>query len=334
MALRHAAFDMAAYLSQLSAQGKQRGYKEVVYKQTPQGELRIYFAMPADWSPNDKRPALVFFYGGGWSGGDVFSDGWVAEHFTKCGVVVGLVDYRVRNRQGVMLDKCAEDARSAVRWVRANCQDLGVDPECIIAGGGSAGGHIAGCTAVIDAPNADTDDLRVSCIPNGLILFYPVASLVDGSRAKAFQQMLGADLALKLSPARNVTRSWPPTVLFSGTSDRNLANGILLHNNAKEAGVMVELYVEEGAGHGVLPTGPMDVSWLQYAADFFIRAGVIDKGTQNETPSGTLKKYNGEPVETIQTTPNADSTRMKVKRHAGKTKPTRPAPASENTGKP
>ena len=164
-------FDMAAYLSQLSAEGKQRGYKEFVYKQTPQGELRIYFAMPTGWSPNDKRPALVVFFGGGWSGGNVFSSTWVAEHFTKRGVVVGLADYRVRKRQGVMLDKCAEDARSAVRWVRGNCKNLGVDPARIIAGGGSAGGHIAACTAIRDAPNSDTDDLRISCAPNGLLLY-------------------------------------------------------------------------------------------------------------------------------------------------------------------
>ena len=92
-------FDMATYLSQLSAQGKERGYKEFVYKQTPQGELRIYFAMPTGWSSSDKRPALVFFYGGGWSGGNVFSNTWVAEHFTKRGLVVGLEHGHTSRRQ-------------------------------------------------------------------------------------------------------------------------------------------------------------------------------------------------------------------------------------------
>src|SRR5437868_9283905 len=195
-----ASFDMASYLAALSAEGKERGYKEFVYKQTPQGELRMYFAMPAGWSPSDKRPVMVFFFGGGWTGGRVFACVKEAEHFAMRGVVVGLAVYRVRNRQGVMLDKCAEDARSAVRWVRANCQKLGADPERLIAGGGSAGGHIAACTAIANAPNSDTDDLDVSSIPNALLLYYPVASLVDGSRAGAFQRLLGDDLAAKLSP--------------------------------------------------------------------------------------------------------------------------------------
>src|SRR3954453_757641 len=105
-------FDMASYLASLSAEGKQRGYKEFVYKEAPQGELRIYFKMPADWSPSDKRRVLIFFFGGGWTGGKVFSGAKEADHFSQRGVVVGLADYRVRNRQGVMLDECAEDARS------------------------------------------------------------------------------------------------------------------------------------------------------------------------------------------------------------------------------
>lgn len=312
-----ASFDMAAYLAELSAEGKEHGYREFVYKQTPQGELRIYFAMPAGWSPDDSRPALVFFYGGGWSGGKVFACVREAEFFAKRGVVVGLADYRVRKRHGVTPDKCAEDARSAVRWVRANSKTLGIDPERIIAGGGSAGGHIAACTAIPDAPNSDTDDLHVSCIPNGLLLYYPVASLVDDSRAGAFKRLLGEELALKLSPARHATKSWPPTVMFSGTADIELPNGILLHNNAKAAGVSFELYLAQGRGHGIVNAAPRDFGWLQYAADFFQRTRLIDPMAAPETPPEALQKYNGEPVEKIFVKPDGDSSKARRKRSAG-----------------
>lgn len=307
-------FDMASYLAALSAEGKKRGYKEFVYKKTPQGELRIYFALPADWAPKDKRPALIFFSGGGWSGTNVFSCAKVAEHFAKLGVVVGLADYRVRKHHGVKLDKCAEDARSTVRWLRANCKDLGVDPGRVIAGGGSAGGHIAACTAISDAPNSDTDDLKVSCIPNGLLLYYPVASLVDDRRANGFKQMLGGELALALSPARHVTKSWPPTVLFSGTADIELANGILLHNKAKEAGVNIEMYVIEGGGHGVVNTESRDSGWRECAADFFMRAGMIDKKGVPAILPKELRKYNGEPVEKIMSKPEGTPSKPGRKR--------------------
>jgi acetyl esterase/lipase len=200
--------------------------------------------------------------------------------------------------------------------VRANCAKLGADPGRLIVGGGSAGGHIAACTAVTDAPNSDTDDLRVSCIPNALLLYYPVASLVDGNRAFAFQRLLGDDLAKKLSPARNVIKAWPPTVMFSGTADIELRNGILLHNKAKEAGVNFELYLAEGHGHGVARTAPRDFSWLRYSSDFFMRAGVIARGPSPEVLSGDLRKYNGEPVEKVFAKPDGNPSQPGRKRGA------------------
>src|SRR5436190_15681330 len=292
-------FDAQSYLTDLSAEGKQRGYPEFTYKQTPEGELRIYFKMPEGWTAQDKRPVLVFFFGGGWSGGSPFACVREAEHFAKEGVVVGLADYRVRNRQGTMLDKCAEDARSAVRWVLANSAKLGVDTARVIVGGGSAGGHIAACTAGADAPNSDTDDLKISCMPDALLLYYPVASLVDGGRSFAFRRLLGDDLATKLSPVQNVTPSWPPTVMFSGTADIEMANGILLHDKAQAAGVKFELYLAEGHGHGVARTEPRDFAWLDYASDFFARTGFMEKPAAPAVLSGDLKKYTGQQIPAV-----------------------------------
>ena len=290
-------FDMGAYLAGLSAEGRRRGYEEFTYKETPEGELRMYVATPAGRAATDRLPALIFFSGGGWAGTNVFSCAKVAEHFAHLGVVVGLADYRVRKHHGVTPDQCAEDARSAVRWVRAHGKDLGVDPGRVLVGGGSAGGHIAACTAIPDAPDSPTDDLRVSCIPDGLLLYYPVASLVDGRRANGFKRLLGPDLALKLSPARHATRAWPTTVLFTGTADIELANGILLHDRARAAGATFELYVIEGGGHGVIPTGPREHRWLQPAGDFFMRVGLIDKKPLPEPLPKEWRKYDGGPAE-------------------------------------
>jgi len=326
--------DMAAYLAQLSEKGKERGTKEFTYKRTPQGELRVYFAMPPDWSPGDRRPAVVFFYGGGWSGGNVFSFDEQSEYFAKCGVVAGMADYRVRTRHGVTPDKCVEDARSLVRWVRANGKTLGVDPNRVIAGGGSAGGHIAACTALLDAPDSDTDDLRVSCIPNGLILCYPVASLVDDTRADGFKQVLGSEMADKLSPARHVTKSWPPTVLFFGNTDRLLANGILLHNKAREADVPCELYLAAGQGHGFVNMAPWNYVSAKRAADFFMRAGVLDKAPLPAAPPGELKKYNGEPVEKVYVKTNGNPSKPMRDSRAGKKPPEKSAPTPEERSLP
>jgi acetyl esterase/lipase len=312
-------FNMAAYLEQLSSKAQQRGYKEFVYKQTPQGELRVYFSMPKDWSPDDRRPVVVFFYGGGWSGGNVFSYDEQSEYLAKCGCVSGMADYRVRTRHGVTPDKCVEDARSLVRWLRANRQKLGIDPNRVITGGGSAGAHVAACTAILDAPNSETDDLKVSCIPNGLMLCFPVASLVDDFRAEAFKQALGEELSLKLSPARQVTKSWPPTILFFGNTDRLLPNGILLYDQVRQAGVAAELYLADGQGHGFVNIAPWNYVSSKCAADFFMRSGILEKAVLPETPPGELKKYQGEPIEKVYVKTPGNPTRIRLKSRGGKT---------------
>ena len=159
--------------------------------------------MPAGWSPHDKRPAVIFFYGGGWSGGNVFSFDEQAAYFARCGVVAGMADYRVRMWHGVTPVQCVEDAAERRAVGGAHGKTLGVDPDRVLAGGGSAGGHIAACTAVPNAPDDATDDVKVSSIPNGLILCYPVASLVDDPRVERFTQALGGkEMVTKLSPCR------------------------------------------------------------------------------------------------------------------------------------
>jgi acetyl esterase/lipase len=315
-------FDMAAYLSGISAKGKAAGYKEVVYKKTPQGELRMYLALPQDWSPQDRRPAVVYFYGGAWSGGNVFSYDEQAAYMAKCGVVGIMADYRVRTRHGVTPDKCVEDAKSAVRWIRANCQELGVDPNRIIAGGGSAGAHIAACTAVASAPNSEGDDLSVSCTPNGLLLCFPPTTVIENERGSPARQLLGEEMALRLSPASHVTKAWPPTVQFFGTADRLLTGGVLLHNRMRAVGVPCELYLAEGQGHGFVNMDPWHVVSSKYAADFFMTAGLFEKVQLPDAPADKVRRYDGEPLDTIliQTTENPSRKQLEERKRKAKAK--------------
>jgi hypothetical protein len=71
-----------------------------------------------------------------------------------------------------LLSKCADarpqSADDVVRRVQAIAEELTATD-----GNTCRGGHIAACTAIADAPNAETDDPKISCIPNGLLLAYP-----------------------------------------------------------------------------------------------------------------------------------------------------------------
>ena len=104
---------------------------------------RFVSYFPDDHRPGDKRAAVVFFFGGGWRGGSPGQFQHHCEYLASRGMVAMTADYRVLSRHKTKADKCAADAKSAVRWIRANAERLGVDPNRIAAGGGSAGGHVA-----------------------------------------------------------------------------------------------------------------------------------------------------------------------------------------------
>src|SRR5262249_6559933 len=137
--------------------------KTFTYKKTTKADkttpvaLEIHVHLPPDWKKEDKRPAIVFFFGGGWTSGTVKQFEPQASYLASRGMIAARADYRVKSRHDVTPDACVEDAKSAVRWLRQNTAMLGVDPDRIVASGGSAGGHIAACTACtgLDAAGED-----------------------------------------------------------------------------------------------------------------------------------------------------------------------------------
>ena len=110
-----------------------------VYRSTENGDLKAWIFEPTGHRGQDKRPAIVFFFGGGWNGGSPGQFRTQAAYLAERGMVAILVDYRVRSRQGTLANVAVSDARAAIRWVRANAGRLGVDPDRIAASGGSAG---------------------------------------------------------------------------------------------------------------------------------------------------------------------------------------------------
>ncbi|NQT83359.1 alpha/beta hydrolase fold domain-containing protein, partial [bacterium] len=189
-----------------------------VFKTIGEKELKIHFHYPSDWKASDQRGVIIFFFGGGWTSGGVGAFTRQAEYFASRGLVAARADYRVKSRDGVTPDKCVEDARSAVRWVRANADKLGIDPLRVITSGGSAGGHLAACATIVESVDAEDDDLSISTIPQAMVLFNPVLDLTKESMAKR----LGGDkeLARKISPTLHLDKNTPPAVIFFGSEDR------------------------------------------------------------------------------------------------------------------
>lgn len=183
--------------------------EKVLYKKTPQADLYLYILRPLGKHKNP-LPAIVYFTGGGWVEGDVYGQipnpAWFRDH----GIIGIEADYRVKSRHGTTPLECIEDAKSAIRYVREHAKELGINPDKIIAAGGSAGGHIATCT-FLDGGDAPGEDLSVSTKPNALVLHNPVLGVGFG------QDFFKAHP--EFSPILHVKKGWPPTILSNGTND-------------------------------------------------------------------------------------------------------------------
>ena len=190
--------------------------RQVVYKTIGDRQLKLHIFNPDGHQATDQRPAFLAIHGGGWNSGNATVFFPFAEHFAKLGMVGISMEYRLQNQQqNTTVFDCVRDARSALRWIRSHANDLGINPEQIIAMGGSAGGHLALATALFNEVNNSTDDLNVSARPDALILMYPV---IDTSAAGYGQAKIG-DRWRELSPVHNVVGQLPPALIFHGTGD-------------------------------------------------------------------------------------------------------------------
>jgi len=189
-----------------------------VYKKAGDRELKLSIVKPPDWKPADRRPALVFFHGGGWVGGGPTQFTRQAEHLAARGMVCIQVEYRLLPRQGKEPPLvCIQDAKSAMRWVRAHAAELGADPARIGAGGGSAGGHLAAFVGMVGGLDDPQDDLRVSPRADALVLFNPV---FDNGPDQGWGTALVGERYREFSPAHNISADDPPAIVFLGTQDK------------------------------------------------------------------------------------------------------------------
>ena len=215
--------------------------EKILYKKTPQGDLYLYLLRPAI-KTKKTLPVIVYFTGGGWVNGEVEAQIPTAAWFRDHGLNAIVADYRVKSRHGTSPIECIQDAKSALRYVRAHAEKLGVDPNRIIAAGGSAGGHIAACT-FIEGGDAPGEDLKISSKPNALVLHNPVLGEGFGKDFFAAHP--------EFSPVLHVKKGWPPTILSNGTKDGTtpFEAAEKFTRLMKEAGNVCELIAVKDADH-------------------------------------------------------------------------------------
>lgn len=232
---------------------------ERVYKKvsTEKGEreLKLFITNPPDWKPSDRRGAIVFFHGGGWKGGFAAQFNEQSRYLATRGLVCIQAQYRTIGNAVIPPLVCVYDAKSALRWVRAHAPELGVNPDRIAAGGGSAGGHLAAFAGLVEGLDDPGDDLAVSPKPRALLLFNPV--LDNGPNGGYGYERIGARYR-EFSPAHNVSPGAPPTLVMLGTNDNLIPVETMrrFQSNMERVGARCDLTLYEGAPHGFFNQQP------------------------------------------------------------------------------
>ncbi len=161
----------------VTAQTEQRSIKvtENIAYRTDVGPSTVLDMAEPLFGPQTNRPAILIIHGGGWSAGsknDMVYRTLMVDYAMK-GYVVCNMNYRLV--QEAPLPACIEDVRCAIRWMKANAQRLGIDPQRIGTYGHSAGGHLslmAGVAADSKSFADDKDPLKefdcsVACAAGG-----------------------------------------------------------------------------------------------------------------------------------------------------------------------
>ncbi len=239
------------------------GARAEVYKTIGDVELNLWVFEPEGHAAMDKRPAIVFFFGGGWVGGTPTQFEHQCRYLASQGMIAISADYRVRSRHGTLAIKCVEDGKSAIRWVRGNAARLGIDPDRIVAAGGSAGGHVAACTGVVLGLDDANEPAQVSSVPNAMALFNPamvlapIEGLADATdRLSGIDKRTGIDPE-RISPIHHIRTGLPPTIIFHGDNDTTVPyDSVRLYTQlATAAGNRCELATYTGYGHGFFNHG-------------------------------------------------------------------------------
>lgn len=244
----------------------------VVYKRIGDRELKLFIEKPEGWKSTDHRPAILFFFGGGWVAGSPGQFRKQSRYLATRGMVGICVEYRTlpKGDKGPPVICCA-DAKSAMRYVRSHAGELGIDPNRIAAAGGSAGGHLAAFTALVKGLDDSTDNLAISCKPNALVLFNPVFN--NGPGNYGYDRM--GERYKDFSPAHHISAKAPPAIIFFGTKDKYVpvATAKAFQAGMEQCGARSQTIFYQDQEHGFFNKEPYFTPTLIEADKFLASLG-------------------------------------------------------------
>ncbi len=223
-------------------------------------DLHAEIAYPKTTKP--LIPAVIYIHGGGWIGGNQ-KQAPILD-LARAGFFAASIEYRLSNE--AKWPAQIEDCKLGVRWLRANGQKYGVDPNRIGAWGDSAGGHLVTCLGTMaDERKFEGDGgwPGVSSAVQAVVDFYGPTDFMDAGTYSPqaldlTEKLFGVphaqnpDLWKSGSPLAYVKAGDPPMLLVHGESDNlvPIAQSIVFDAALTKAGVPHQFVIVKNAGHG------------------------------------------------------------------------------------
>ncbi len=244
------------------------------YKVADEQVLCFDICYPKMEAPKGGFPLIVYFHGGGWSGGERFSGyGFFNDevrYYNEKGIAVATVTYRFSRWAKPRRDMsvCVIDAMDSLRYFTKYAKNLKINASKIGVYGHSAGGHLTFMVALADQEKFLGDKAlqnvkyKVACaVPqSGPTSFTDSRADADNSFMKNKNQMrlpLGGrlddvELLKKLSPAEYIKKDCPPMLILQGEKDTIVPQNaaLFMMQRAKDVGAeQVECVISKGAQH-------------------------------------------------------------------------------------
>ena len=274
--------------------------KAFVFKETPTRDLKIYIDFPPDWSPENRRAALVLWHGGGFTQGGASQFLRQCEYFTKRGMVCARPEYRVADLDDALPHDAIEDGVSAMRWFKSRAKQFGVDVDKIAVGGGSAGGSMASAIGTLDTRQlaeagfiGKGEDPNFPVKPAAMVLYNPFIDFFEPLNARHIEEemaMVGKDprefedVYHLISAIEQLNEESPPNIIMFGTRDAFYPQQIRWIAKSRQLGILTHDYVYKGEVHSWFNNSP-HIEYTTASVDRFLQeVGLLGPEPQVELP--------------------------------------------------
>lgn len=226
--------------------------------------------------PGENNPCCIVIPGGAYCGKAMDHEGkQIAEWLNSIGISAFVLDYRV----GPAYDGRAyfADGQQAIRTLREDAKEFGIDPNRLGVCGFSAGGHLAGSCATMYKTAEERPDFAILC--------YGVLTLGKGTHQGTAVNFLGnrmgdEEYIKKFSPIHRVTPDCPPMFLWTTLTDAGVLpkyNTCAMEKACRKAGIPYRFigYDHGGHGLGIPKNDPEIASWIIECEQFLKKQNII-----------------------------------------------------------